>query len=357
MNHILSEIRKCDVILRCGKERYIGLLYDSAIADSPIVKCKREYNYNYLLMKAGERAGVPCVEHKLLVRELFDKLEIGDPVPCEYFKVLAPIYSNLEKYKKKNEEHDDVFIEKLTRDLGNQIYSSEKKAYKKVLRKTLKKEEHQQQTYEDDIVQLFEEELRKISEKFDITLRNYHNAAFNTDEFYLEKIVTEYRFEFWQMVLISQEDKKIIIGTRYFFDIFDFSETLIALEVFKALADECYTDLEKNIISFCEQAKTNPKICEIVESTIKVMLEMNYQESGIEYGFYCDTVVITVYLRPANSLVMYQILVWIQEFLKSPQTFKNAIKELNHNVPKGYGCKKKKYNPRFLDEKFQPITP
>ena len=308
MNHILLEISRCDVILRCGDEKYIGLLYDDSIADTPIVMCKGEYDFNYYLMKVGEMLHVPCVEHKLFVRDIFDKVETGDTVPPEYFNVLATVYVNLEKFKNRDEDHEN-FREKLIRDLGNQIYPSEKRQYKKVLQKTLRKKELQQQRYEGDIVKLFEEELKKLSEKFEVYFRVNHNAVFKTDEFYLETIIKEYGLEFWQMVFISKEDKKIIIGTRHFFKIFDFSEAIIALEVFKAFADECYTDLEKNITDYCEKTKTNPRLCEIAENTIKTMLKMNYQETGIEYGFYRDTVMNAVYLRPAKSSVMYALLI------------------------------------------------
>ena len=352
MNHILSEISRCDVILRCGKEKFIGMLYDISIAEPPIIKCKGEYDFNYYLMKVGEMLHVPCVEHKLLVRELFDKVEVGDDVPPEYYNVLATVYAKLEKFKDRDDDHEN-FKEKLTRDLGNQIYPSEKRHYKKVLQKTLRRKELQQQRYEGDIVKLFEEELKKLSEKFEVNFRANHNAVFKTDEFYLETIIKEYGLEFWQMVFISQVDKKIIIGTRHFFKIFDFSEAIIALEVFKAFADECYTDLEKNIIDFCEKTKTNPRLCEIAENTIKTMLKMNYQETGIEYGFYHDTVMNAVYLRPANSSVMYALLIKHQELLKSPMAFKEAIRDPKSMDPKIFCCKEMKYNPRKLDEKFR----
>ena len=356
MNHILSEIRKCDVILRCGKEKFIGVVYDSSVADSPIVACKGEYEYNYYLMKAGEMLDVPCVEHKLFVRELFDKVEIGDLIPTEYFNVLATVYSNLKKYKQKEEDKDD-FEKKLDRDLGNQLYSSEKTHYKKVMQKILRRKKLQQQIYDGDVVKLFEEEAKKFSEKYDINIRTYHNAAFQTEEFYFESFINQYNLEFWQMVFISKEDQKIIIGTRHFFKEFDFSEALIALEVLKAIVEVCNTDFRKTAIDYCAEAKTNPKLCEIVKDTIKTMLKLNYRERGIEYGFYCDTVISAVYLRPADSSVMYEFLICHQDFLKSPQAFKNTIKDLKPYMPKEYGWKQKKYNPRFLDEKFQPITP
>lgn len=356
MNHIISEISRCDVILRYGKEKFIGVVYDSDIADSPIVKCKGDYEYNYFLMKAGEMLGVPCVEHKLLVRELFNKVEIGNLITTEYYKELATVYSNLEKYKEKDEGKDD-FINKLTRDLSHQLYHTEKVHYKKLMQKILRRKKLRQQVYEGDVVKLFEEDLRKLSEKYEINIRIYHNAFFKTVEFYLESFITEYNLEFWQMVFISKEDQKIIIGTRHFFKEFDFSEALIALEVLKAIVEVCNTDFRKTAIDYCVEVKTNPKLCEIVRDTIKTMLKLNYREQGIEYGFYCDTVISAVYLRPADSDVMYELLIHHKEFLKSPEAFKEYIKSPGATAPKEYEWKKIKYNPKHLDKKFQPITP
>lgn len=354
MNHILSEISRCDVVLKCGNEKFMGFSYDSSIADSPRVICKGEYDYNYYLMKVGDMIGVPCVEQKLLVRELFENLEIGDILPDVYYTPLAKIYSKLDKFK--NHDEDDDFIEKLNRDLGNQLYSAEKKNYKKIIGKILRRKSFKQKLYEGDIVRLFETELRNLSDKYENNYTTYHNAAFKTDVFILESFINQYNLEFWQMVFISKEDHKIIIGTRHFFKEFDFSKALIALEVLKAIVEVCNTDFRKTAIDYCAEAKTNPKLCEIVKDTIKTMLKLNYRERGIEYGFYCDTVISAVYLRPADSSVMYELLICHQVFLKSPQAFKNTIKDLKPYMPKECGWKKKKYNPRFLDEKFQPIT-
>ncbi len=353
MNLILSEISRCDVILRCGNEKYIGLLYDGSIADSPIVECKGEYDYNCYLMKAGEMLHVPSVEYKLLVREIFDKVEIGDTVPPEYFNVLVTVYSNLEKFKKKDEDHDDGFIDNLNRDLGNQLYNSEKVYYKKVIQKIKRRKKLQQQRYEGDVENLFEEEAIKLSKKYEINIRTYHNSAFKTDEFYFESFINEYNLEFWQIVFISKEDHKIIFGTRHFFKEFDFSEALIVLEVLKTIVDECNTDFRKTAIEYCEENRTNPKLCQLVEDSIRTMLKLNYRETGIEYGFYLDTVISVVYLRPANSSVMYELLIRHRELIKSPQDFKEAIRDPKSINFKKIYCKEVQYDPRELDEEFQ----
>lgn len=363
MNQILLEIGRCDVILRCSNEKYIGMFYDTVFADCPIVICKGECDYNYYLMKAGEMLGIPCVEHKLLVRELFDKVDIGDLVPPEYFRVLGTIYSSLGKYKKKHEGYEE-FIQKLNRDLGNQIYSAENDHYKLELRKALRKKKIRQKSYEGDVSSLFEEEFRKLSEKYETKLRAYHNPAYNTDEFYFESFIKDYNLKFWQILFISQDEHKIIIATRHFFKIFDFSEVFVALEVFKAFVDVSNTSFKKIAIDYCEQKKTTPKICEMVEDSIKAILNLNYKELGIEYGFDCDTVICEVYLRPSNSSVMYEILILHNDFLKSSHAFKEAIREPDSIVQKGFFCKKRKFNPEKLMKNFeianddnQPIAP
>ncbi len=357
MNRILSEIRRCDVVLRCGNELYVGLSYDEKIADSPIVICKGKYDYNYYLMKVGELLHVPCIEHKILARELFYKLEIGDIVPPDFFHELAIVYSHLDKFKKRDDQ--DEFIEKQNRDFGNQIYAFEKNHFQKVIRKIRRRKRLAEKQFEGDVVKLFEEEIKNLTEKYELNCRTYHNAVFKTDEFYLESFIEEYGLEFWQIVFISKEEKKITIGTRLLFKSFDFSEAHIAIEVFKALVETNNTDFRKIAIEHCEEIKTNPKLCEIVTDTIRTMLNLNYKERGIEYGFCHDTIISVVYLRPANSSSMYEILIFHKDFLKHPQDFKELIKNPRQMKEKDMVCTQKKYDPEKMDEKFkkenQPI--
>ena len=184
MNRILSEIRRCDVVLRCGNELYVGLFYDEKIADSPIVIGKGKYDYNYYLMKVGELLHVPCIEHKILARELFYKLEIGDIVPPDFFHELAIVYLHLDKFKDRDDQ--DEFIENQNRDFGNQIYAFEKTHYQKVIRKIRRRKRLAEKQFEGDVVKLFVDEIKNLTEKYELNCRTYHNAVFKTDEFYLK---------------------------------------------------------------------------------------------------------------------------------------------------------------------------
>ena len=354
MNRTLSEIRKCDVVLRCRDELFVGLSYDYKIANAPIVIFKGEFDYNYYLMKVGEVLHVPCVEHKILVRELFNKSEIGDIVPREYFNLLAHVYSSLEKFKNPKEKDD--FIEKQNRDFGNQIYAFEKYHYQKVIQKIRRTKGLKEKQFEGDVVKLFEDEIKNLTEKYELNCRTYHNAVFKTDEFYLESLIEEYSLEFLQIIFISKEEKRITIGTRLLFERFDFSEAHIAIEVLKAFVKTNNTDFRKIAIDHCEEKKINPKLCEIVTDTIRTMLKLNYKQRCIEYGFCHDTIISVVYLRPANSSSMYEILIFHKDFLKHPQDFKELIKAPKPLRQNYIVCNKKKYDSEKMDEKFQKVN-
>ncbi|EID84027.1 hypothetical protein MSI_25490 [Treponema sp. JC4] len=51
MNHVLSLIRRCDVILKNGQEQFVGLYFDTANYDRPIVLFKYDGGFNYFCLK------------------------------------------------------------------------------------------------------------------------------------------------------------------------------------------------------------------------------------------------------------------------------------------------------------------
>lgn len=51
LNHVIGVISKCDVILRCKDELFIGLYYDTDVADSPVVVCKCRWILITILQK------------------------------------------------------------------------------------------------------------------------------------------------------------------------------------------------------------------------------------------------------------------------------------------------------------------
>ena len=118
MNHVLSVIIRCDVIIKNGQEQFVGLYYDRVRFDRPIVLFKCDWGLNYYLSKALELMSVPCVEQKLLARALFNNTKEGDFIDTIYFSEVASIYRNLPAFCDEKEDFD----EELNNDVLLQLY-------------------------------------------------------------------------------------------------------------------------------------------------------------------------------------------------------------------------------------------
>lgn len=74
--------------------------------------------------------GIPCVYNQLLTRALYEEVKEGDVIPSKYIKSVAVVYSNLEKFKDKQEESE--FYEQLNNDALAKNYTLENQVIKKV---------------------------------------------------------------------------------------------------------------------------------------------------------------------------------------------------------------------------------
>ena len=375
LNHDLSIIRQCDIILTNGTEQFVGLYYNEQYYNSPMVLCKGNGTLNYYLSKVTKMFDIPCIEEKPLTRELYEGVKQGEEVPLVYWKMVATIYSKLKELK-PDKEHSD-FRDKLNRDLCHQIDAYEKRVYQKTVRNFLKNHDVCDNLYKGDVVRLFQTELHDLAEKYEVNFRCNYNAAFKTDEFYLETFINEYELELWQLVFVNSEEKEICIFTKNLFKTFPFSSADLALEFVKALVEVCNKDVKPNALEYCTASEINPKLCEIAQSTIRTMLEMNFNEKGIIYGLSYDTVVCAVYLEkvefdadqeirtilnkePTTEIKekprkMYEMVISNTEILKHPDLVKEAIENPKSFKKYHFWCKEKKFNQKYFEEKFRTI--
>lgn len=388
MNHVLAAINRCDVILKNGQEQFVGLYYDRVNFDRPIVLFKCDWGFNYYLSKALELMPVPCVEQKVLTRALFENTKEGDFIDTAYFSMLAQIYRNLPKYKD--------FKEDLYNDVTTQLYHLESNICKSAEKKFLKKQAKEiiVQTTADKALERIQKSIPKIAEESGFDYRVIHNAAKGTYEFYLETVLEEYEFDLWVMVMVSIQDLKIYIGNRCIFKNFELSEAALAVEYIKMLVKTSNEKLRQDVKTFCEEFEINPRLFDITKNSIKTMLEMNYNYSGIEYGINDSMKThVMVYLKekvPVESEkntinqnskyrliienilrlekkeksikkqhgpMMYEICITYNEFMRNPNAFKKFIEEPKVQKKWNFWSHRKKYNQKFFDEKFQPITP
>lgn len=382
LNHVIGVISQCDVILRCKDELFIGLYYDTDVADSPVVVCKCRWNFNYYLTKVAEINGIPCVDNQPLTRALYEEVKEGDIIPSKYIRSVATVYSKLDKFKNIKEESS--FYEQLNNDALAKIYNLEKIVYRQVERRCFKNKKVCESLYEGDVVRYFTEELRILAEDNEVNFRTFHNTAYKTDEFYLETYFEKYDLDFWQLVFVSEKDKKIYVGSKTFFHLFDFSEADVALGFVKALVEAWKGVLWNDDQKFIEEFEINPRLFDIAQNSIKTMVEMNYNQNGYEYGFDFDKTCAIIYLKKRTEPVsqdknmsiyvrilsepenysasiknkaprMFEVLITYNEFLRHPDVFKDFIKEPKKFTKWNFWCKELKYKQENFEKKFQTI--
>ena len=355
MNHALSVIKRCDVIIKNGQEQFVGLYYDRVRFDRPIVIFKCDWGLNYYLSKALELMPVPGVEHKPLARALFNNTKEGDFIDTIYISAVATIYESLPDFNVERENFD----EELNNDVLLQLYQLEtdicKRAEKKFWKQKIKNQTEEKSV--DTVREMLQKKVSELAAKYEMDYRIIHNASQSTDEFYLESEVEEHNFDLWIMVMLSTKDQKIYVGNRAIFQSFEMENVEVACEYIKALAETTCTDLVQKINQYCDEFKINPRLYDIAENTLKTMLKINYNGNGIEYGFYgSNKTAFMTYLRDQDvPSRMYEICITYNELLRNPDAFKKLIENPKVVRKWNFWSRRKKYRKELFDEKFQTI--
>lgn len=355
MNHALSVIKRCDVIIKNGQEQFVGLYYDRVRFDRPIVLFKYGWGLNYYLSKALELIPVTCVEHKPLARALFENTREGDFIDSIYFSAVATIYRSLPEFNGERENFD----EELNNDVLLQLYQLEtdicKRAEKKFWKQKIKNQTEEKSV--DTVREMLQKKVSELAAKYEMDYRIIHNASQGTDEYYLESEVEEHNFDLWLIVMISTKGQKIYVGNRAVFQSFEMKNVEVACEYIKALVETICTDLLQKTNQYCDEFKINPRLYDIAENTLKTMLKMNYNWKGIEYGFNDSSkTVFMTYLRDQDDPSrMYEICITYNEFLRNPDAFKKLIENPKVVRKWNFWSRKKKYRKELFDEKFQTI--
>ena len=363
MNHVLSVIIRCDVIIKNGQEQFVGLYYDRVRFDRPIVLFKCDWGLNYYLSKALELMSVPCVEQKLLARALFNNTKEGDFIDTIYFSEVASIYRNLPAFSDEKEDFD----EELNNDVLHQLYQLEKDICKRAEKKFWKKRIKNQivkhikiqinAVSDDNVREELQKSISELAARYEMDYRIIHNASQSTDEYYLESEVEEHNFDLWIMVMLSTKDQKIYVGNRTIFQSFEMKNVDLACEYIKTLAETTCTELVQKTNQYCDEFKINPRLYDIAENTLKTMLKINYNWNGIEYGFYgSNKTAFMTYLRDQDDPSrMYEICITYNELLRNPDAFKQLIENPKIVRKWNFWSCRKKYREELFDEKFQTI--
>ena len=102
----------------------------------------------------------------------------------------------------------------------------------------------------------------------------------------------------------------------------------------------------------------NPRLHDIAYNSIISMLEMNYTQTGIEYGYYEDLGVFRIYLnKHKNSGKIYQIICTYNEFFRHSDYLKNFLKAPKVIKEKNFLCWELKYNQKYFENNIRLSYP
>ena len=132
---------------------------------------------------------------------------------------------------------------------------------------------------------------------------------------------------------------------------FKLCDASTALEYIKMLTQTSNEKLRKNIKDYYDEFEINPRLNDIAKNSIKTMLEINYNSTGIEYAL-DDSMKTqaTVYLRDIeNKAKMYEVCITYNEFLRNPIAFKDFIEEAKILKKWNFLSHRKKYNQKYFE--------
>ena len=100
---MMDGVPQASVVVTNPTHIAIALLYEPEKGhDAPLVVAKGKDLIALRIKKLAEENDVPTYEDKPLARAMFDKVEVGQPIPTEFFIAVAEIMAHIYKLKNKN---------------------------------------------------------------------------------------------------------------------------------------------------------------------------------------------------------------------------------------------------------------
>ncbi|NLD99278.1 MAG: flagellar biosynthesis protein FlhB [Fibrobacter sp.] len=97
---MMENVPKATVVVTNPTHLAIALRYEPAENDAPVVVAKGKLQIAQRIKQIALDNHVPVIEDKPLARAMFDKVEVGFPIPVEFFTAIAEIIAYV--YKLKN---------------------------------------------------------------------------------------------------------------------------------------------------------------------------------------------------------------------------------------------------------------
>jgi len=98
---MMDQVPQASVVVTNPTHLAIALLYDPEKNDAPLVVAKGKDLTALRIKKIAEENDVPLYEDKPLARAMYDMVEVGEPIPGEFFEAVAQIIAYVYKLKGK----------------------------------------------------------------------------------------------------------------------------------------------------------------------------------------------------------------------------------------------------------------
>jgi flagellar biosynthetic protein FlhB len=99
---MMEQVPKATVVVTNPTHLAIALRYEPKENDAPVVVAKGKDLIAQKIKKLAQENDVPVVEDKPLARSMYDKVEVGFPIPVEFFTAVAEIMAYVYRLKNRN---------------------------------------------------------------------------------------------------------------------------------------------------------------------------------------------------------------------------------------------------------------
>jgi len=99
---MMAEVPEADVVVTNPTRLAIAVKYDGMTMDAPTVVAKGAGAVAANIRRIAEESNVPLVEDKMLARNLYEHVDVGEAIPSELFQAVAEILAQVYRLKGKS---------------------------------------------------------------------------------------------------------------------------------------------------------------------------------------------------------------------------------------------------------------
>ena len=99
---MMEQVPKATVVVTNPTHLAIALRYEPKENDAPVVVAKGKDLIAQRIKKLAKENNIPVVEDKPLARSMYNKVEVGFPIPVEFFTAVAEVMAYVYRLKNRN---------------------------------------------------------------------------------------------------------------------------------------------------------------------------------------------------------------------------------------------------------------